>query len=168
MFDMLYKLSNRQANALGALACAGLMAYALFAQEFLDLAPCPLCVFQRVGVIAVGVIFLLAAVHGPARTGRKIYAVLLTLAAAAGGTVAGRHLWLQNLPPDKVPSCGPGLDFMLDSFPMFEVLDMVFSGSGECAEIDWIFLGLTMPAWVLIAFIGLAVYGIWANLAKLR
>jgi len=162
------KLTNRLANLLGAIACAGLMGYALYAQEFLDLAPCPLCVFQRLGVIVTGVIFLLAAIHGPGVAGRRIYAALIVLATGAGGFVAGRHVWLQGLPPEDVPACGPGLDFMINTFPLADVLEMVFTGSGECAEIDWVFLGLSMPAWVLIAFIMLAIYGIWANLARLR
>ena len=85
-----------------------------------------------------------------------------------GAGVAARHIWLQNLPAEDVPACGPGLDFMLDTFPLSDVLAMVFSGSGECAEISWMFLGLSMPVWVLIAFLGLSIYAIWGNLVSLR
>jgi disulfide bond formation protein DsbB len=95
-----------------------------------------------------------------------LYAVLLVMAASGGAIVAGRHLWLQNLPPDKVPACGPGLDFMLDAFPLAEALKMVFSGSGECAEVSWSLLGLSMPAWVLIAVTALGLFGVVANLRK--
>ncbi|MCP3999715.1 MAG: disulfide bond formation protein B [Gammaproteobacteria bacterium] len=157
---------KRILNLAGFSACAGLMMYALYAQYFLDLSPCPLCVFQRISVIALGVIFLIASLHNVGRVGSVIYALLVFLAASAGVIVAGRHIWLQSLPPDKVPACGPGLDFMLDAFPVAEALIMVFSGSGECAEISWSLLGLSMPAWVLIAFVLLGLYGVWVNLRR--
>jgi disulfide bond formation protein DsbB len=157
---------KRILNLAGFGACAGLMAYALYAQYFLDLAPCPLCVFQRVSVIALGIIFLVATLHNAGRVGSVMYAMLLLLAAAGGVVAAGRHVWLQNLPPDKVPACGPGLDFMLDAFPLAEALKMVFSGSGECAEVSWSLLGLSMPAWVLIAVSLLGLYGVVANLRR--
>jgi disulfide bond formation protein DsbB len=157
---------KRWLNFAGLCACIGLMLYALYAQYFLDLAPCPLCVFQRISVIVLGVVFLIAAVHDAGRTGSMLYAVLLVMAASGGAIVAGRHLWLQNLPPDKVPACGPGLDFMLDAFPLAEALKMVFSGSGECAEVSWSLLGLSMPAWVLIAVTALGLFGVVANLRK--
>jgi disulfide bond formation protein DsbB len=157
---------KRILNLAGFGACAGLMVYALYAQYFLDLAPCPLCVFQRVSVIALGIIFLVATLHNAGRVGSVMYALLLLLAAAGGVVAAGRHVWLQNLPPDKVPACGPGLDFMLDAFPLAEALKMVFSGSGECAEVSWSLLGLSMPAWVLIAVSLLGLYGVVANLRR--
>jgi len=155
----------RLANAMGFLACAALMGYALYAQHVLLLAPCPLCIFQRVAVIALGAVFLLAAVHGVGPVGRRIYAVLVGLIALSGMVVAGRHVWLQNLPAEQVPACGPGLDFILDAFPLQEALAMVLSGSGECANVDWHLLGLTMPAWVLIALAALGAFGVTANLA---
>jgi len=157
---------KRLLNVAGVLACCGLMLYALYAQYFLELAPCPLCVFQRISVIALGVIFLIAAIHNAGRVGSLLYAALVLLAAVGGAVVAGRHVWLQNLPPDKVPACGPGLDFMMDAFPLAEALQMVFSGSGECAEVSWSLFGLSMPAWVLIAVTVLGVFGVWANLRK--
>ncbi|MEE4185909.1 MAG: disulfide bond formation protein B [Gammaproteobacteria bacterium] len=166
MFE--YLPSRRVLNALGALACAGMMGFALYAQHGLGLEPCPLCVFQRVAVIALGVIFALAAMHNPGPLGRPIYAGLLLLAGCAGMGVAGRHVWLQNLPPDKVPACGPGLDFMLESFPMLEMLELVLSGSGECADIAWSLAGLTMPMWVFICCAGLTALGMLANLAAPR
>lgn len=156
-------LSPRLGNFLGFGACAGLMAYALYAQHILELEPCPLCIFQRVAVISLGVIFAIAAVHGAGRAGRRIYAVLIATAAAAGVGVAGRHVWLQNLPPEKVPACGPGLDYMLEAFPLRETLQMVLSGSGECASVDWSLIGLSMPAWVLIAISCVGVFGVWNN-----
>ncbi len=163
---MFAQLSPRQGNGLAALACTALMGYALYSQYGLGLEPCPLCIFQRVAVIATGSIFLLAALHGPARLGRLIYGGLAAAAAAVGLGVAGRHVWLQNLPPDQVPACGPGLDFMLDTFGLGEVLRMVLSGSGECADVSWSFLGLSMPAWVAISCACLAIWAVWNNIRR--
>jgi disulfide bond formation protein DsbB len=118
--------------------------------------------------MALGVIFLVAALHAPVTAATYIYAVLIGLAAMGGAGVAGRHVWLQNLPPDKVPACGPGLDFMLDAFPLAEVLQMVLSGSGECAEVSWSLLGLSMPAWLLVAFAGLGFAGVLVNCVRQR
>ena len=156
--------NKRQLNFAAFAACAAMMAYALYSQHYLLLDPCPLCIFQRVAVVALGIVFLLAAIHNPGRLGSAVYALLVAAAALAGAGVAGRHVWLQNLPPDKVPACGPGLDFMLDAFPFAEVLNMVLSGSGECAETSWVFLGLTMPAWVFIAVVLLGIAGVIINL----
>ena len=155
--------SRRSLNLLGASVCAGMMAFALYAQHGLGLEPCPLCVFQRVAVMLTGAVFLLAAAHDPGRFGARVYGLMIAIAAGAGVTVAGRHVWLQNLPPDQVPECGPGLDYMLDVFPLMEAVDMVFAGSGECAEVSWRFLGLTMPTWVLIGCVGLGLAGLIGN-----
>ncbi len=154
---------RRVVNLAGFLICTGLMAYALYAQHQLMLEPCPLCILQRVAVIAIGALFLLAALHNPSGRFRYLYMGLIGLASILGAIVAGRHVWLQNLPEDRVPACGPGLDYMLANFPFRDALDMVFTGSGECATLDWQVLGLSMPAWVLVAVIGLGGVGIWNN-----
>jgi disulfide bond formation protein DsbB len=159
-------MTARTANALGALACAALLAYAYYAQYVMHLEPCPLCMFQRVGIFAIGIIFAIAAAHDPAGWGRRVYAGLLVLAALATIGVAARHLYIQSLPPGTVAACGASLDFMLKVFPLTEVLVKVLSGSGECAKIEWRFLGLAMPAWVLIAAVALGAYGLWANLRR--
>ncbi len=157
---------KRLVNLAGFLACAGMTAYALYAQFQLYLDPCPLCIFQRVAVIGLGIVFLLATLHNPSAWGNRVYVALLALVTAGGVAVAGRHVWLQNIPPDDVPSCGPGLGYMLDNFPLGDALRMAFTGSGECAEIHWQLLGLSMPAWVLIAVATLGGVGIWNNLRK--
>ena len=156
-------MNVRTGNALGAAVCAALMGYALYAQHGLGLEPCPLCILQRVAVIVLGVVFLMAAVHPAGIVGRRIYALLLGLVALAGSGVAGRHVWLTMLPPDSVPACGPGLAFMLESFPLRDALSMVLSGSGECAKMEWQLLGLSMPAWVLVALTGLGALGVVWN-----
>ena len=158
--------SRRVLNFAGFAVCCGLMGFALYAQHILLLDPCPLCVLQRVAVIALGLVLLLAALHNPWGAGRLVYAVLLGVVALAGAGVAGWHARLQRLPPDEVPSCGPGLDYMLETFPLSETLTMVFKGSGECAEIVWEFLGISMPGWVLIWMIGLGGAAVWNNLRR--
>lgn len=157
---------RRLLNLAGFAICAGLMGFALYAEHVLKLEPCPLCVFQRIAIITIGILFLAAALQNPAGVGRYVYAGLLALAGLGGVAVAGRHVWLQNLPEDKVPACGPDLGYMMDAFPFAEVLKMVFTGSGECAEIAWQFLGLSMPAWVLAWALGLGVLGVANNLRR--
>lgn len=142
------------------------MGFALFAQYVLLLDPCPLCVLQRIAVIALGLAFLVAALHDSKGWGRRGYAVLIFLTAGDGIAIAGWHWRLQNLPSSEVPACGPGLEYMLDNFPLGEALKMVFKGSGECADVVWSFLGLSMPAWVVISLVSLGAAGIWNNLRK--
>jgi disulfide bond formation protein DsbB len=132
----------------------------------MHLEPCPLCIFQRVGIVAIGVIFAIASAHDPAGWGRRVYAGLLGLASLATAGVAVRHLYIQSLPPGTVAACGASLDFMLKVFPLTDVLVKVLTGSGECAKVEWRFLGLAMPAWVLIAAIALGAHGLWANIRR--
>ncbi|MCH8959593.1 MAG: disulfide bond formation protein B [Proteobacteria bacterium] len=157
-------VSPRVANLAGFLACVSMMAFALYSQHVDGLDPCPLCVFQRFAVIGVGLVFLVAAIHDPGRLGKRIYAGMIVVVAGSGIGVASRHLWLQSLPPDQVPVCGPGLEYILDAFPLTQALSMIFEGSGECAVVDWSFAGLSMPAWVLIALLFLGAAGTFNNL----
>ncbi|MCH7893769.1 MAG: disulfide bond formation protein B [Proteobacteria bacterium] len=157
-------VGQRRLNLAGFLACASMMAFALYSQHVMGLNPCPLCVFQRFAVIGIGLVFLAAAIHDPGRPGKRIYAALVVVIAAGGIAVASRHLWLQSLPPDQVPSCGPGLDYILDAFPLTQAMSMIFAGSGECAVVDWTLFGLSMPAWVLIALLFLGAAGTFNNL----
>jgi len=155
--------SRRAGNLLGAAACVALMGYALFAQYVLRLEPCPLCILQRVAVMAVGGFFLLAFLHDPARFGARVYGALIVVCAALGGLVAARQLWIIAQPPGTVAECGASLQYMMDVLPWREVLDKVLRGSGECAKVDWHFLGLNMPTWVLIALVALALWGVIVN-----
>jgi disulfide bond formation protein DsbB len=112
-------------------------------------------------VIVLLVVFAAAALHGPGPRGRRAWGTLGFVAALGGAGIAARHVWLQHLPPDKVPDCGPGLDYMLDAFPISKALKMVFTGSGECAKVDWQFLGLSMPEWTLAWFAIFALGSLW-------
>jgi disulfide bond formation protein DsbB len=146
--------SFRAACLAGFAACALLIGYALYLQFHDFLEPCPLCIFQRIAFATLGIVFLLAGLHAPRGAGgRRAWGVLALLAAAAGIGIAGRHVWLQHLPADQVPMCGPGLNFLMEAFPLSSVIRTVLTGSGECAKVDWTFLGLSMPEWSLACFL---------------
>lgn len=159
---------RRGLNWLGFAICVALLGYAWYAQAILQLEPCPLCIFQRVGVAVAAVLFLLAALHHPRRWGAPVYGALLLIAALATMAVAARHLWIQHLPEGSVPACGATLSYMLDVFPIADVVRKVLTGSGECARITWTFLGLSMPGWVLLAAAGLGALGACANFIARR
>ena len=156
-------LSRRTGNLLGFSACAALIGYALFVQYVQGLEPCPLCILQRVAVMVVGALFLIAALHNPAERGARVYGVLIDLAALAGIVVAARHMWIMAQPPGSVAECGASLDYMMDVLPLHEVLMKVLSGSGECAKLDWQFAGLNMPTWVLMTLVALGTWGLAVN-----
>lgn len=156
-------LARRPVNAAGFLICAGLIAYAVYAQFRLGLDPCPLCIFQRIGIAALGLVFLIAAVHDPHGWGARVYAALIAIAALATVAVAARQVYLQHLPPGSIPSCGAPLAVMLRFLPLTEVVRKVLTGSGECGVVNWTFLGLAMPAWVLIWAALLGIGGVWGN-----
>jgi disulfide bond formation protein DsbB len=154
---------RRTGNLLGLLLCAALIGYALYVQYVQGLEPCPLCILQRVAVMVAGGLFLLALLHDPADRGARIYGLLIDLAALAGIAIAARHMWIIAQPPGAVAECGASLDYMLDVLPWHEVLGKVLTGSGECAKIDWQFAGLNMPTWVLIALVGVGLWGLAVN-----
>lgn len=166
-----FRPSFRASFLLGFAASAGLMGYALYSQYVLHLEPCPLCIFQRIAMIGLGLVFLVGGLVGPkSRIWRGIWGVLAALVAIAGAAVSARHVWIQSLPPDKVPACGAPLKDMLQMVKYGgttygKVIVKVFEGDGECAKINWTFLGLTMPAWVLICFAALAA---WALVTAFR
>jgi disulfide bond formation protein DsbB len=153
-------LSSRWLYLAGALVTAGLLGAALYLQHVLRQDPCPLCMVQRVIFIAILVVFAIAALHNPSRTGTRVYAALSALLALCGIGVASRHIWLQHLPKDQVPACGPGLEYMLESFPLAELLQELLHGSGECAAKGWTFLALNIPEWSLIWYVLLGSWGV--------
>ena len=130
----------------------------------MGLEPCPLCIFQRVGVIAVGIVALIALIHNPATFGQTIYSAFGISACVITIGIAARQLWLQSLPADQVPACGPSLNYLMDVFPLMDVLQMVLAGDGSCAEVSWQLLGISIPGWVVIGCIPLLI----GNLLVLR
>ena len=152
---------------LGIAAVAAIsMAFAYYLEHQLELVPCPLCMTQRAFVVLTGVIALLAALHNPAGWGRRLYGGLCTLAAITGGAVAARHVWLQHLPEDEVPACGPSLEYMLDTLPFSETISLVMMGDGNCAETVWTLFGFSIPEQTLALFIVLTAVSVWQTLRR--
>ncbi|ADE12476.1 Disulfide bond formation protein DsbB [Sideroxydans lithotrophicus ES-1] len=159
-------MSKRWLYLAGALVVGALFCSALYLQYVLRQEPCPLCMIQRVIFIVIGVLFFIAALFNAGRVGSRIYSALIALFAAGGIAVAGRHIWIQHLPKDQIPACGPGLDFMLKHFPMSDVLQELMHGSGECAAKGWTFLTLGIPEWSLIWYILLGVFALFVGWKK--
>jgi disulfide bond formation protein DsbB len=140
----------------GAIVCAGLLAYAYYLQYFEGQDPCPLCLVQRFFYYGILIALAAGALHGPGRKGAIAYSVGALLFAAGGIATAVRHVWLQHLPPDQVPACGPDLFFMVENLPLGRTLQLLMRGSGQCAEVHWSFLGLSIAEWSLAWFLAFA------------
>ena len=145
--------NNRKLFTYIYVACFGLLVFGLFLQHIEGIEPCPLCIFQRMTYIAIAVVAFIAAIVNPKKIFAIIFFSIIDLLAIIGIIIAGRQVWLQHLPKDQVPACGPGLEYMLDVFPFMEAMSMVFKGSGECAEVKWTFLGFSIPEWSLLMFV---------------
>ena len=154
-------MNSRAAFGLGAIVCAALLGFGYFLQYVQGLEPCPLCMVQRGFFYAVMAVCLIAAIHAPQRIGITVYAALALLFALGGAATAGRQVWLQHLPADKVSQCGPDLFFMLHNLPLSRTLEKLFYGSGECAAVDWKFLGVSIAGWSLVWFAALGAYALW-------
>ena len=156
----------RRASLAAAIACAALLSYGYYLQYVKGLEPCPLCLVQRLFFYAVMIIFLVAAVHAPGKIGTRIYGGLLLVFAAGGAATAGRQVWLQHLPADRVPQCGPDLYFMLQNFPLSSTLQKLIRGTGECAKVDWTFLGLSIAGWSFVWFAIFILLAAWLLLRR--
>ncbi|BCG65130.1 MAG: disulfide bond formation protein DsbB [Methyloprofundus sp.] len=141
---------------LGCLSCFSMLAVGAYFQIVEEMEPCPLCISQRIAILTTGIIFLIAALHNPAQKGTRCYAIIGSISALFGSAISARHVWLQNLPPEEVPECSPGLSYIFENFPLTETLKLMLNGTGECADVLWNFLGLSIPGWTFVAFIGLA------------
>jgi disulfide bond formation protein DsbB len=156
--------SRRLLNLLGFSACIAMLGFGYYLQFVQHLEPCPLCIFQRIAIFSTGSVFLLAAIHNPRDWGTRVYALLLTLTIGTGVALSTRHIWLQYfLPADQKPECGMALDYMLEVLSPWETLKQVLKGTGDCTQIDWSFLHLSIPAWTLVCFILLGIGGITRN-----
>ncbi len=159
--------NHRVLNVLQALAGILLLVIAVFYfQNYLQLEPCYLCITQRVFVIAIAIVCALATLHNPAQTGQRVYAGLSTLMAFIGSYFSIKQLWLQSLPEDQVPTCGIPVDYLFDVFSLSEAISHLLKGDGNCAEVQWQLLSISMPGWVLVAFIGFATVGIYQFFRK--
>jgi len=158
---MLHRLlSGRAGYLLGFVAPFGLVGFGLYIQVTDNLEPCPLCISQRIVFMALGVTFLIAALHNPAGFWRKIHAAVQFAVAAAGAGIALRHIWIQSHPGEVMAECGAGFDYIFERFPFRKAVELVFKGTGECSTIDWTLLGFTIPQLSLVAFVGLAAYAV--------
>jgi protein dithiol:quinone oxidoreductase len=156
--------SRRAGNALGFVACAGMLGFGFFLQYVKGLEPCPLCILQRLMLACTGILFLIAAIHHPLRRwAAHVYGALIAASALTGLGIAIRHVWIQHTPESLRPACGPGLDFLLNTFGPLESLKRILHGSGECGMVDWTFLTLSIPEWTLIAFTVFAVYAVYLS-----
>lgn len=158
--------SNRSTFLFIFLACTGLMLTGYYMQYQMGLYPCPLCITQRIFIVAVGVTALTAFIINPKGWGRRAFGVFGALFAIIGGAFSTRQLWLQNLPEDQVPACGPDVAYLLENFPLMDAVSLLLRGDGNCAEVVWTFLGISIPGWTLVAFAGLALANIWQIIRK--
>lgn len=152
--------AGRRGYFLGFIASFGLVALALIIQQQYNLEPCPLCISQRIAFMALGLLFLMAALHNPGGLGRKVYGLLHVVAAVTGIGIAARHIWIQANPDKVMAECGAGFDYIMETFPLKKALDLIFKGTGECSAIDWTLFGLTIPQLSLIAFAGLGLFAV--------
>lgn len=163
-----FRWSFRLQYATGFVVCVAMLAYAYYSQFQLGVEPCPLCIFQRIAFIMMGIVFLIAALHAPRERGRRVYGVLVLLAAAIGAGIAGYHLWVQHQPRDPMAACAPGFTYMVENFPINKVLKMAFTGHADCADVNWTFLGLSMPFWTLVSYVLIGAGAVWAAFRKRR
>lgn len=149
--------STRVLNGFGFIITILAMGFAFFLEYIVELAPCNLCMLQRATMVTLGIIFLIAFLHNPGNIGSRIYAVITTLFAGAGIGLAWRHIWLQNLPPEAIPSCGPDFSYMMEEFPITETIIMILEGSGDCAAVSWRLFGLSIPQQLLFLFVAFTI-----------
>jgi disulfide bond formation protein DsbB len=152
----LLKFNSRIWFFLGFLGCVFLLSMGAYFQFVQGLDPCPLCISQRIAILLTGLVFLSAAIHNPGQKGVTAYAIAGAVTALCGAAISTRHVWIQHLPADEVPECGPGLEYVMQNFPLSETIKLMLSGTGDCAKVDWTLLGFSMPAWTLLAFLMLA------------
>ena len=150
----------------GFVVCAALLSYAYYVQFDLGIEPCPMCIFQRIVFIVMGIVFLVGAIQNPRDTGRRIYGLILLLTAFVGIGIAARHIWVQHQPPDPFAGCAPGWNYMISNFPLSKTLQMAFTGSADCAQVTWTFLGISMPVWTLVCYLLRGAGAVWAGFRR--
>ena len=159
------RLSPRTAFAAVFLSCAGLIGVGLYIQGVLGLEPCPMCILQRYAFVSIGVVALVAAIHGPGPIATRLYSGLVILFAIVGGGTSLRHSYLQRF-PDESQSCGADLEFLVNNFPLSQAFPKIFAGTGECSKVQWSMLGLSIPEWAFVWFVIFAALALWLALRK--
>ncbi len=161
-------MTSRRMFAVLFLMTLFMMGTAFYFQYVEKLEPCPLCMLQRLCVGVVCLFSFIALLHNPKTLGLRLYGGMCLLFSGIGGAISARHIWLQSLPPDQVPGCGPGYDYIMETFPITEAIMLMLQGSGECADVVWQFLGLSIPGWTLVGFVGLGILSIVAMVLASR
>jgi disulfide bond formation protein DsbB len=151
---MTLPISYKQTNAILFLSPTLLLAFGYYLQFVDGLEPCPLCMTQRICFYLIGICAFIALFNKSSTLYKNITSIAGSFFAIVGLSVAGRQLWLQHLPEDQIPACGPDFNYIIDSFPILEAVEIMFKGNGNCAEVVWQFLGLSIPGWAFLAFLG--------------
>ena len=154
-------ISNRIIYLLVFLACAGLLAAAYVFEYVYYMDPCPLCIMQRIAVLLIGISGLVGFIFASSMLAKVSASIFMLLSSILGMSVAGRHIWIQGLPADEIPTCGPSLEYMVDTLPWADVLALMLRGNGNCADGHWSFIGLSMPQWVMVWYVGFAVVALY-------
>ncbi|MGI9273623.1 MAG: disulfide bond formation protein B [Endozoicomonas sp.] len=157
----LLQVQSRTLFLLAATGCAALMGFSLYLQHSMGLEPCPLCISQRIAMTALGVMLLITAIHNPGVTGYRVYGALTTFLGLVGAALAARQLWVQSLSPEEMLECKPPIEFLIDILPFTEIVQMMLTGTGDCGEVQWVFLGLSIPGWTLVMFSGFTLFGLF-------
>jgi len=169
---MVAKLNHVPSRAIFAVifaACVSLIGFGLVLQHAVGLEPCPMCILQRYAFVMIGIVALVAAVHGPVRIGVQVYSFLIAAFAVAGGSVSVRQSFLQRFPPTEPANCmASDLDFLLGNFPLAQALPRIFSGTGDCAKVQWSLFGLSIAEWALLWFLAFVVVAAWLALFRRR
>jgi len=152
-------LSARRFHGLVALTAFALLAVAFYMEYQMALEPCPLCMLQRIFFFSIGVVSLVSALTSSQKA-RRMCSWIVVVLSFFGAALAVRHLYLQSLPANELPACLPGLSYMFDVFPWQEIMQAMVMGTGECGDVVWTFLGISIPGWTLVAFVGMAILNI--------
>lgn len=161
-----FRWSFRSQFLLGFAVCAALLGYAFYVQFQLGIEPCPFCIFQRIAFAALGIVFLLGAIHAPRSPGaRKAWGLLALVAAGVGMGVSGRHSWVQLHPPE-MPTCAPTWNYLVEQNSWLGVVRKVLLATGDCSSIDWKLLGLSMPMWCLVFFVAMGLGVLYAGFKR--
>ncbi|CAN5240676.1 disulfide bond formation protein B [soil metagenome] len=148
--------SYPKVNLIGFILASLAIIVSIFLQLHYHIDPCPLCIVQRLLMVFIAVLFLIATLHTPQPLGRRVFGGVLCLLSLAGVAISGWQVWLQHLPPDKAPACGASLDYMLHNLPFYEMVQLVLKGTADCARVNWSFLGISMAQMAVAVFILLA------------
>lgn len=150
------KICPRLIYSLASFFSLSLVAFSFYLQYYQALEPCPLCIIQRWLIGLLGLLCLISIVYRS-----RFYGGLITFVALMGTGSALRKIWLEHLPSDQVPPCGPGLDYMLNYLPFEQTLKILLMGSGDCSNIEWHFLSLSLSQWALLSFLVFLGLGLW-------